>query len=57
MALLQGTSGGKPGPVSPLRYQPPPDYNLDRMNRADGPEDRSSDERCFLNPLPRGRRR
>ena len=22
------------------------------MNRADGPEDRSSDERCFLNPLP-----
>jgi hypothetical protein len=52
VALLQGTSGGKPGPISPLRYQPPPDYNLDRMNRADGPEDRSSDERCFLNHLP-----
>jgi len=49
---LQGTSGGKPGPISPLRYQPPPDYNLDRMNRADGPEDRSSDERCFLSRLP-----
>ena len=52
VALLQGTSGGKPGPISPLRYQPPPDYNLDRMNRADGPEDRSSDERCFLSHLP-----
>lgn len=52
VALLQGTSGGKPGPISPLRYQPPPDYNLDRMNRADGPEDRSSQERCFLNELP-----
>jgi hypothetical protein len=48
-ALLQGTSGGKPGPISPLRYQPPPDYNLDRMNRSDGPEDRSGQERCFLN--------
>lgn len=51
-ALLQGTSGGKPGPISPLRYRPPPDYNLDRMNRADGPEDRSSEERCFLDRLP-----
>ncbi len=51
-ALLQGTSGGKPGPISPLRYQPPPDYNLDRMNRADGPEDRSEEERCFQDHLP-----
>ena len=51
-ALLQGTSGGKPGPISPLRYQSPPDYNLDRMNRSDGPEDRSGQERCFLNELP-----
>ncbi len=51
-ALLQGTSGGKPGPISPLRYQQPPDYNLDRMNRADGPEDRSEEERCFLDHLP-----
>jgi hypothetical protein len=51
-ALLQGTSGGKPGPISPLRYQQPPDYNLDRMNRADGPEDRSAEERCFLDRLP-----
>jgi hypothetical protein len=51
-ALLQGTSGGKPGPLSPLRFEPPPDYNLDRMNRADGPEDRSGEERCFLTSLP-----
>ena len=51
-ALLQGTSGGRPGPISPLRSEPPPDYNLDRMNRADGPEDRSSVERCLLNSLP-----
>jgi hypothetical protein len=51
-ALLQGTSGGRPGPISPLRNQPPPTYNLDRMNRADGPEDRSSVERCLLNSLP-----
>jgi hypothetical protein len=52
VALLQGTSGGLPGPISPRRNEPPPDYNLDRMNRADGPEDRSSGERCFLNELP-----
>src|SRR5215475_1183407 len=45
-ALLQGTSGGRPGPISPRREEPSPDYNLDRMNRADGPE------RCFGNPLP-----
>jgi hypothetical protein len=51
-ALLQGTSGGRPGPISPLRSEPPPDYNIDRMNRADGPEDRSSVERCLLNSLP-----
>lgn len=51
-ALLQGTSGGKPGPISPLRNASSPDYNLDRMNRADGPEDRSSVERCLLNGLP-----
>lgn len=51
-ALLQGTSGGRPGPISPRRNEPPPDYNLDRMNRADGPEDRSSVERCLLNSLP-----
>ncbi|HUQ70633.1 MAG TPA: hypothetical protein VM165_13980, partial [Planctomycetaceae bacterium] len=51
-ALLQGTSGGKPGPVSPRRAEPPPFYNVDRMNRGDGPEDRSTPERCFGVPLP-----
>lgn len=51
-ALLQGTSGGRAGPISPRRAEPSPDYNLDRMNRADGPEDRSSGERCFGYNLP-----
>src|SRR5438309_7778864 len=51
-ALLQGTSGGRPGPISTRRNEPSPDYNLDRMNRSDGPEDRSSVERCLLNGLP-----
>jgi hypothetical protein len=51
-ALLQGTSGGRPGPISPRRNEPSPDYNLDRINRSDGPEDRSSVERCLLNSLP-----
>jgi len=51
-ALLQGTSGGRPGPISPRRSEPSPDYNLDRINRADGPEDRSSQERCFGYNLP-----
>jgi len=50
--LLQGTSGGRPGPVSLRRSDPSPDYNLDRMNRADGPEDRSSMERCFGFNMP-----
>ena len=52
LALLQGTSGGRPGPVSPRRSEPSPDYNLDRINRADGPEDRSSAERCYGFNLP-----
>ena len=51
-ALLQGTSGGRPGPISPRRSEPSPDYNLDRMNRSDGPEDRSGPERCFGTNLP-----
>ena len=51
-ALLQGTSGGSPGPISPRREELSPDYNLDRMNRADGPEDRSGGERCFGYNLP-----
>src|SRR5260370_38398886 len=51
-ALLQGTSGGKPGPISPRRAESSPDYNLDRMNRSDGPEDRSGPERCFGTNMP-----
>jgi hypothetical protein len=51
-ALLQGTSGGKPGPKSPRRSEPSPDYNLDRMNRSDGPEDRGGPERCLGNAPP-----
>jgi hypothetical protein len=51
-ALLQGTSGGRPGPISPRRAERSPDYNLDRINRADGPEDRSATERCFGYGLP-----
>jgi hypothetical protein len=51
-ALLQGTSGGRPGPISPRRSEPSPDYNLDRMNRSDGPEDRGGPERCLQNALP-----
>ena len=51
-ALLQGTSGGRPGPPSPRHAAPPPVYNVERMNRADGPEDRSLAERCLAGLLP-----
>jgi hypothetical protein len=51
-ALLQGTAGGRPGPISPRRNEPSPDYNLDRLNRTDGPEDRSAPERCLQFGLP-----
>ena len=51
-ALLQGTSGGRPGPISPRRSERSPDYNLDRINRADGPEDRGGPERCFGDGVP-----
>jgi hypothetical protein len=51
-ALLQGTSGGRPGPPSPKHVGPPPIYNVERMNRADGPEDRSLAERCLAGILP-----
>jgi hypothetical protein len=50
-ALLQGTVGGRPGPISPRHEEPPPYYNIARMNRADGPEDRALGERC-INFLP-----
>ena len=51
-ALLQGTSGGRPGPKSPRRYEPPPSYNIARMNRSDGPEDRQNSERCLGATMP-----
>ena len=51
-ALLQGTSGGRPGPISPRRTEPPPFYNIARMNRSDGPEDRQTTERCFGATMP-----
>jgi hypothetical protein len=51
-ALLQGSSGGKPGPPSPRHAEPPPIYNVERMNRADGPEDRALAERCLAGLLP-----
>jgi hypothetical protein len=51
-ALLQGTSGGRPGPISPRRKEPPPYYNVARMNRSDGPEDRQTTERCFGASMP-----
>src|SRR4029079_3815105 len=51
-ALLQGTSGGRPGPPSPRRSESSPDYNLDRINRADGPEDRGGPERCLGDGVP-----
>ncbi|MBI4885859.1 MAG: hypothetical protein HY824_02090 [Acidobacteria bacterium] len=51
-ALLQGTSGGRPGPISPRRKEPPPFYNVARMNRSDGPEDRQTTERCLGASMP-----
>ncbi len=51
-ALLQGTWNGRPGPISPRRNEPPPAYVTTNLNRADGPEDRSSTERCFGATMP-----
>ena len=52
MLLLGSVGSVVAGPPSPRRSEPPPDYNLDRMNRADGPEDRAASERCLGNQLP-----
>ncbi len=62
LALLQATetckkheaacAGGKYGPPSPRRAEVPPFYNTGRLNRADGPEDRSMLERCMGAVLP-----
>jgi hypothetical protein len=47
-----GCAGGTFGPPSPRRTEPPPYYNTARLNRADGPEDRSLGERCMGARLP-----
>jgi hypothetical protein len=62
LALLQATAtcknqdpacqGGKYGPPSPRRSEVAPIYNTDRLNRTDGPEDRSLAERCLQGGLP-----
>jgi hypothetical protein len=62
LALLQATQtcksqapscrGGQYGPPSPRRAERAPIYNVDRLNRADGPEDRSLAERCMGSQLP-----
>jgi hypothetical protein len=62
LALLQATdscknkqpecAGGKYGPPSPRRLEPPPSYAVAAINRSDGPEDRGSSERCMAARLP-----
>jgi hypothetical protein len=62
LALLQATevcknsmptcAGGKYGPPSPRRNEPPPYYPANSVNRADGPEDRGLSERCMAARLP-----
>jgi len=62
LALLQATetckshdaacAGGTYGPPSPLRKEVAPFYNTGRLNRSDGPEDRSMMERCMAAVLP-----
>jgi hypothetical protein len=62
LALLQATqtckdkdpacAGGTFGPPSPRRAEVAPFYNTGRLNRSDGPEDRSMTERCMAAVLP-----
>jgi len=49
---LPGCEGGKYGPPSPRRAEPPPYYMPASINRADGPEDRGLSERCMAARLP-----
>ena len=51
-ALLAGTASRPGTTMSPRRNDPPPRFNIERMNRSDGPEDRSTMERCFGIPMP-----
>jgi hypothetical protein len=62
VALLQATDScknkgtscreGKYGPPSPRRSEMSPIYNVDRLNRVDGPEDRALTERCLGQAYP-----
>jgi hypothetical protein len=62
LALLQATetckngdtacAGGKYGPRSARYHELPPFYNTGRLNRSDGPEDRSMTERCMAAVMP-----
>jgi hypothetical protein len=62
LALLQATetckdgdaacAGGKYGPPSPRYKEIAPFYNTGRLNRSNGPEDRSMMERCMAAVLP-----
>jgi hypothetical protein len=56
---LPGCEGGKYGPPSPRRTEPPPYYPATQhpaggsgINRSDGPEDRGLSERCMSARLP-----
>ena len=63
LALMQATetcrikymtcAGGKYDPKpSPRQAEPPPRYNIARMNRHDGPEDGTVGDRCLTAALP-----
>ena len=62
LALKQNTStcqnkegdcaDGTYGPPSPRREEMPPSYSTLMLNRANGPEDRGSGERCMAAKLP-----
>tara|TARA_Y100000588_G_scaffold128925_1_gene141216 strand:- start:218 stop:619 length:402 start_codon:yes stop_codon:yes gene_type:complete len=44
--------GSEYGPISSRRFDVPPFYNTNRMNRHDGPEDQSLGDRCMLGKTP-----
>jgi len=48
----RGCMGGKYGPPSPRRVEPPPRYSTGNINRVENPEDRSRSERCMAAVLP-----
>ena len=48
----RGCEGGEYGPPSPRRFDVPPFYNTERMNRHDGPEDQSFSDRCMGGRTP-----